>query len=65
MTTILPAGTTITDSVCTFRLVEPAGLHGCPLVEILDAGATNFAVGDKTYRTLYLHEDHGHVIHET
>ena len=48
----IKAGTILNENGVIFRVLEDTTPHGCPLVEIIDPGMTNFKVGDKTYRTI-------------
>jgi len=48
-------GTVIVDGKLKFKTLEDSTAHGCPWVEILEPGQTNYKKGDKTTRTLYLH----------
>lgn len=46
-------GTILHQHGVTFKLLEDTTPHGCPFVEIVDPGDTNYSPGDRTYRTLY------------
>ena len=49
------AGTILREAGETFRVLEDTTAHGCPLVEVIDPGMTNYQPGDRRYRTLYQH----------
>lgn len=49
------AGTILRESGETFRVLEDTTAHGCPFVEVIDPGPTNYKCGDRRYRTIYQH----------
>lgn len=49
---MIKAGTILNENGVIFKVLEDTTPHGCPLVEIIDPGMTNFKIGDKTYRTI-------------
>ena len=51
----IPAGTILRESGETFRVLEDTTAHGCPLVEVIAPGPTNYKCGDRRYRTIYQH----------
>ncbi|MBI1832871.1 MAG: hypothetical protein HYR84_15640 [Planctomycetes bacterium] len=51
----IAAGTILFEGGEVFRVLEDTTAHGCPLVEMIDPGETNYQRGDRCYRTLYQH----------
>jgi len=49
---MIKAGTILNENGVVFKVLEDTTSHGCPLVEIIHPGGTNFKIGDKTYRTI-------------